>query len=262
MCAGQALAGDAAIVSPWLEGFNNKARLHGGQMVAAGKPALFAGVEVAMPSGWKTYWRAPGESGIPPEFDWSGSENLESATVLYPAPHRLIDKGGTNIGYKDRVLFPVSISAKDPAKPVTLKLKAAYGVCKDICIPAEAELALDVPAGAGPSAEIEEAFKLVPGAPDAGKDPLLTAWRIDKDRGKPKLVLEVQDPGGEDGDAFVFVADGTYLPLPKKIAGAAGKSTFEIDLTDGVDLAALKGKTVLVTLTGAKGQSETAIKID
>lgn len=261
---GTASGESVTAASDWVEGFNNKARLIAGAASRNGaNDALFAGVEIVMPAGWKTYWRAPGEAGgIPPEFDWSGSENLDAATVLYPAPHRLADKAGDSIGYKDRVVFPVAISVKDASKPVRLNLKAVYGVCKDICIPAEAEIALSVPSGAGASADLDLALVRVPGVPDAAKDPVLVDWRVENRDAKPKLILEVTDAGGAGGDAFVDIADGTFMPLPKKVSEGEGKSTYEIDLTDGVDFAALKGKTVRVTLTGTKGQSEATLKIE
>ena len=250
------------LASPWVEGFNNKSRLIAGRADLGGKSALYAGLEVAMPEGWKTYWRAPGESGVPPEFDWKGSENLESATVFYPAPHRLIDKGGTNIGYKDHVIFPMAIAAKDPAKPVTLKLKAAYGVCKELCVPAEAELKLIVPANPAPSEEIAAVLSSVPRTtPVAESDPVLSKWRVDDKGGKPILVLEVSDPGGTGGDAFVDVPGAIYLPLPVKLPAANGHSVYEVNLTEGAEIKDLKDKPIAVTLTGSKGQSETFITL-
>ncbi len=249
--------------SPWVEGFNNKVRLIAGRLESE-KSATFAGIELQMPKDWKTYWRNPGEAGgIPPEFDFAGSENLERATVLYPAPHRLVDpKAGTNIGYKDHVIFPVRVTAKDKAKPVALKVMAAYGVCKDICVPAEAALKIEIPADATASPELAAALATVPAnAADPAKDPALQRWRIDDADGKPKLVLEVKDPGGEGADAFLFSPDGLYMPMTKKTSDAKGAAVFEVDLTDGIELKDLKGKTIVLTLAGAKGQSETNIQL-
>lgn len=249
--------------SPWIEGFNNKIRLIAGSD-GGEKTSTIAGIELLMPKDWKTYWRNPGEAGgIPPEFDFAGSENLESATVLYPAPHRLVDpKAGTNIGYKDHVIFPVRVMAKDKAKPVFLKLNATYGVCKDICVPAEASLEIAIAADVSPSPELASVLATVPrNVPDPAKDPLLKGWRIDDAGGKPKLVLEVKDPGGEGADAFLFSPDGLYMPMSKKTSDANGAAVFEVDLTDGIDLKDLKGKAIILTLAGAKGQSETIIQL-
>ncbi|MGZ5914086.1 MAG: protein-disulfide reductase DsbD domain-containing protein, partial [Hyphomicrobium sp.] len=119
------------LASDWVEGHSSRARLIAGNGMA--------GVEVEMPEGWKTYWRTPGDAGgVPPSFDWSKSENLAAATVLYPAPKRFSDRAGDTVGYKGTVVFPVRLTAKDPGKPIDLRLSLEYGVCKEICIPAEA----------------------------------------------------------------------------------------------------------------------------
>jgi DsbC/DsbD-like thiol-disulfide interchange protein len=99
------------------------------------------GVQIDLAPGWKTYWRVPGESGVPPVFDWSASTNLKEARVLFPAPARLHDEGGEAIGYQGEVIFPVAVEASDPARPVELKLELNFAVCQAICIPAQATLA-------------------------------------------------------------------------------------------------------------------------
>ena len=69
-----------------------------------------AGVEIRLERGWKTYWRYPGDAGVPPRFDWTGSENLASAAIRWPAPRLIVDETGMkSIGYHDDVIFPVAI---------------------------------------------------------------------------------------------------------------------------------------------------------
>lgn len=249
----------AGLASDWAEGFNNKSRLLAGR-TADGKRV--AGLQISMPSGWKTYWRAPGEAGgIPPEFDWNGSENLAEARVQYPAPHRLIDKSGIAIGYKENVIFPVQLTAKDPTKPIALKLKASYGACKELCVPAEVELAVTVPPDAEVSSELAAVIATVPRGKPVDLDPVLSAWRVDNRDGKPILILDVTDPAGSGSDAFVDTFGGAYLPVPKKISETAGKASYEVNLTDGADMKEISGKPIAVTLVGSKGQSETSITL-
>ena len=109
-----------------------------------GDAQLRAGIEIKMQPGWKTYWRYPGDSGVPPQFDFSGSENLKAAEVLYPAPHLFTDETGQSLGYKERVILPLVVSPQQPGKPVRLRLKIDYAVCEKLCVPAEgrAELTL------------------------------------------------------------------------------------------------------------------------
>lgn len=258
------------VASEWVEGFNNKARLFAGRAALPGETGdrLFAAIDIEMPAHWKTYWRTPGDAGgIPPEFDFSASENAKDITVLYPAPSRLIDKTGTTIGYYDHVTFPVAVTPQDPSKPVTLKLKAAYGVCKELCVPAEAELDLIVPPDVEKSEDIADVLKRVPRAtPIPETDPVVEKWRVEQRGGKPVLIIDIADPAIPESkdagaDAVVDTANGVYLPLPKKVASDQHRAKFEVDLTDGASAKELVALPVRIVVIGGKGQSETAITL-
>jgi DsbC/DsbD-like thiol-disulfide interchange protein len=122
----------------WADGAHSRARLISGGVRDG---VLLAGIEIDLDEGFKTYWRTPGDSGLPPRFDWSGSSNASEPQVLFPAPERLEDAAGVSYVYKHRTILPVMI--KVPAQgPISLKLSLEYGVCKDICIPAQADLSL------------------------------------------------------------------------------------------------------------------------
>lgn len=264
---GQALA-DSELASPWSEGKpTTKARLVAGQ--AGGK--WIAAVEITMAEGWKTYWRFPGDAGgVPPMFDFAKSGNLAGVKVLFPAPKRFTDKAGDTLGYKDAVVFPLLIEAKDPALPIDLKVGLEYGICREVCVPVESELSLDIPAGsrAPVPAQVQAALDHVPHGAGALKpnDPRLVASQVKLDGPNPSIALVVECPGGAaNADAYVESPAGYYIPLPK--AGSvkpAGKDQvrFEIDLKDAVDPADLKGKTANVTLVCPQGLSETAFKLE
>ena len=97
-----------------------------------------AGVEIKLKPGWKTYWRYPGDSGVPPVLTFSQSENVKAVTVLYPAPTRFADGGGGNsIGYKGGVILPLRVVPRDAARPVVLRLKLDYAACEKLCVPAD-----------------------------------------------------------------------------------------------------------------------------
>src|SRR4051795_4782537 len=134
-------AGDA---SAWDDGLQSAVRLIAARASGSGKTAIYrSAIEIKLNPGWKTYWRYPGDSGVPPVFDFSKSENVKSATVLFPAPKRFADgAGGHSIGYKTGVLFPVRVVPKDPAKPAVLRLKLDYAVCEKLCLPADANVEL------------------------------------------------------------------------------------------------------------------------
>lgn len=94
-----------------------------------------AGLSIELAPGWKTYWRSPGEGGIPPRFNWSGSQNLAGVEVSYPVPEVSVQNGMTSVGYDRNVVFPLKVRAKDSAKPVELQGEIHIGVCEEICIP-------------------------------------------------------------------------------------------------------------------------------
>ncbi len=110
-----------------------------------------AGLEIDLEPGWKTYWRMPGKGGLPPGFDWSGSENVASVNVLWPAPTRLADAYGDSIGYTQRVVLPLEIEPAEPDQLVRLSVIGLVGVCEKVCVPLDVDLtaALDPEASAG-----------------------------------------------------------------------------------------------------------------
>ena len=104
------------------QGHHSRARLFSAG-TSDGPANLLAGVQIELDPGFKTYWRNPGESGLPPAFDWAGSENLAKVEVLWPAPTRFEDASGVSYGYLDGVTFPIRVTAEDQRRPVRLALK-------------------------------------------------------------------------------------------------------------------------------------------
>ncbi|MEO8652337.1 MAG: protein-disulfide reductase DsbD domain-containing protein, partial [Hyphomicrobiaceae bacterium] len=146
LTTGLAVAQEAALASPWAVDHEARARLIAGGS-PAGSPAgtIAVGVEIELAKDWKTYWRNPGSSGVPPNLTWSASSNVATAKTLYPAPSRFSDRDGDTIGYKGTVILPIAVVPADPAKPVALVVEIEYGVCKDICIPVQSRFELTVP---------------------------------------------------------------------------------------------------------------------
>ena len=137
--------------SDWAPAQNARMRLIAGGIAANG--TLKAGIEIRLEPDYKTYWRTPGESGVPPLIDFKGSVNVASADVDFPMPHIYDEPGGKTLGYKDHVVLPVHVKATDPSRPVTLAVKVDYGVCAKICIPAEGAARLTLPAKASSEGE-------------------------------------------------------------------------------------------------------------
>src|SRR5204863_111077 len=104
-------------------------------LTSAQDGTIEGGIELVLEPGWYTYWRNPGEAGVPPVFDFSGSENVASVEVLYPAPMRKDAEGSISLVYQDEVVFPLSVTPKETGAPITLRLDAKFGVCSEICVP-------------------------------------------------------------------------------------------------------------------------------
>jgi DsbC/DsbD-like thiol-disulfide interchange protein len=230
MLAAPARAADA---SPWSEDTHAAFRLIAG----TNKPAaatLRAGVEIKMERGWKTYWRYPGDSGVPPRLDFSHSGNLAAAKVLYPAPHLYSDEAGNALGYKNGVIFPLRLTPKQPGKPVTLRVKLDYAICEKLCVPAQGSAELTLGTGASAQdAALSAAEARVPtqvSAAQAG----LTVHRVNN-TAKPLVMVDLKAPGGAPVALFVEGPTPEWaLPIPKPAPGApSGRRQFGFAL-DGL----------------------------
>lgn len=105
-----------------------------------------AGLTIRLRPGWKTYWRAPGDAGIPPRFNWSGSRNIKSVKVQFPVPEVMDQNGFRSIGYYDGVTFPLWIEPRDANAPIDLRGEIGIGVCEEICVPVTLRIAGTLPA--------------------------------------------------------------------------------------------------------------------
>lgn len=216
---------------------------------------LLAGLRVTLQPEWKTYWRMPGDAGIPPQFDWSGSDNVGAVRVQYPTPGRFRDASGETIGYHDEVVFPLLVTPKDAVQPVLLRLKLFFAVCRDLCIPAKAELALDF-ATSRPDARVTVWQGRVPRRVPTGEGGMVAAGRIEQQGGSLKLVLYL---AGTPLDIFVESETGAYFGKPER-----GRSDAEmiLPIANLTDATKLRGKPVIVTVSYADKAVEQHIILD
>ena len=230
-----ALAQDA---SDWDTQPHTAVRLIAGAMSkTSATPILRAGIEIKLDPGWHTYWRDPGDTGVPPTFDYSGSNNVKSATVLWPAPERFSDgAGGISIGYVDHVILPLRVAPKDAAKQSSLHLKLGYAICGNLCVPAEANLRVTLNGNGADDAAIERAEtrvpRRVPLGPNPGQD--LAVLALHREPGKPndRIVVDVAAPAGKPVDLFVEGPTPDWsLPQPEQTgsSGTTRQFTFDLD---------------------------------
>jgi len=226
----------AADASNWDKGVNSAVRLIAGDPIRKGdQPRLRAGIEILLDAGWKTYWRYPGDSGVPPRFDFAGSQNVKAVTVRWPAPHRFSDDGGQSIGYKDRIVLPLTIVPSDASKPVTLRLALDYAICAKLCVPADAKAELILTGGqSAHEAALAAAEARVPKAVPVGDRAAFAIVNV-KQETPQRVVVDVAAP--QNGEVDLFAEGPTpdwALPLPEPVAGApAGHRRFSFAI-DGV----------------------------
>ena len=198
-----------------------------------------SGVYITMQKGWKTYWRVPGDGGVPPSFDWSGSENVETTRVMMPLPHRFTDENGEGIGYKTEVIFPVDVTPRDMSRPARLALNIFYAVCNDICVPVQAQVKLDIDAktvSASDRFRLRVARATVPAEPGADRLGVLSLRQVEVD-GKPALEVSltgIRSPG--DADIFVEADGVSYFRKPELISQSGATAHGGLRLTVPVAL--------------------------
>ncbi|WP_283427093.1 protein-disulfide reductase DsbD domain-containing protein [Shimia sagamensis] len=174
-----------------------------------------AAVKVTMNPGWKTYWRAPGDAGIPPQITWNGSRNMESVALEWPTPEVFNQNGMRSIGYTDALVLPIKISPKDASKPVRLKATLDIGVCRDICVPQRLKVKAELPASGARDAEIAAALVDQPlTAREAGVGKVTCKLSPTSDGVALEATIHMPSAGGtevavvETADSYIWVAEG------------------------------------------------------
>lgn len=141
-CQYQAFANNAT--SNTIENDHTRLRLLSSSLGVGNTESLTLGLHFTLKPGWKVYWRSPGDAGYPPSIKWEGSENLSHAEMLWPAPVRFSILGTETLGYKDEVIFPISVKLKTPGHPLHAIANVDYLTCNEICVPYSAKLTLNL----------------------------------------------------------------------------------------------------------------------
>lgn len=255
-----------AVGSPWV--IHDEARV---RLIAAGGTAgqtgnLNLGIHFKMEPGWKINWRYVGDVGLPTSVDWTGSKNLLRPEIMWPVPLRFSISGLETFGYSGEVVLPVKAEVERRGEAVRLHATVKYLVCKDICIPYDDVVRLDLPPGAGTSsleAGLISRFQdLMPGDGSAvglsledavltgsATEPLLqVAVRSTVPFGTPDVIIEGPPEFNFGKPEIRLDADGRRAVL--SVATSASMS----------DDTVLEGKRLTLTVTdGQRGMEQTVI---
>ena len=247
--------------SPWQQDTHSAVRLLAGSRSGA---VLLGGIAFQLQDGWKTYWRTPGDSGVPPRFDFSASDNVADVTVSCPAPRQFPDgAGGTSLGYKHQVVLPLRIVAKNPDKPLVLRADISYAVCEKLCVPVEAKAELAFASVASTEdAALSEALNAVPKPANIG-DPIPVTIR-DVKRDGNNVLVDVTAPESKDLSLFVEGPTPDWaLPVPKLVEHAPpGVKRFAFELDGLPPGAKADGAALKLTLVGGDKSYEFNINLN
>lgn len=257
--------------SGWDQEPHTAARLLAGATVKTASATLIrAGIEIKLDPGWHTYWRDPGDSGVPPAFDFSGSDNVKTATVKWPAPKRFPDgAGGQSIGYVDHVILPVLVARNDAAKQAALRLKLDYAICSNLCIPTEAKLQLTLDGHGAEDRVLEQAEVRVPRlvalGPSAGAGKSLAILGVHREPGTPhdRVVVHVTAAIGVPVELLVEGPTPDWsLPQPQSNGGQGTTRRFTFDLDGLPPDATPKGAELTLTAVTADDAIEVPAHLD
>ncbi len=228
------------------------------------------GLEIALEPGWKTYWRMPGDAGIPPSFDSTASTGIAGVEVRFPLPVRFDEAGLTGIGYTETVLLPLDVRLADPAKPADLKIAVEIGLCRDICVPLSARVALrlDPAAPADPAAvaRLASARAAMPSPANGDARPRVASLTRDTTTTPPTVTVEVVEPEGLALIAADLLVEGPTadwaLPLPEPVAAAPGRRTWRFSLDGAPGNADLAHAPLRFTLRAGNDGRDQTVALD
>ena len=248
--------------SPWVNSDFSQIRL----VAVSGSGGLVAGLHIRLEPGWKTYWRTPGDSGVPTIVDWSASKNISVTGLRWPLPKRDIQAGYQSFVYENEVVLPLKVGKSVNSDPVVLSANVDYAVCKEICVPLNAELKLETTPGVparGDKVHKRLLDRFLAHIPSSGKNAGLQVVSSDlvtsgqeqtltvtvaakKALIKPEMFLEAPQP-------FTF-------SVPNKKLAADGKSArFAFRVNGGIKKLSITGKQVVITAGSGDRAVETTI---
>ncbi|SDQ79982.1 protein-disulfide reductase DsbD domain-containing protein [Pseudovibrio sp. Tun.PSC04-5.I4] len=219
------------------------------------------GIEFRLESGWHTYWRYPGEAGIPTEASFVNSVNVAEAEVLFPAPETYNDGFSTSLIYTDKVILPVLIKRFNDGRPAVLNADLTFGICKDICIPGQAEVSMILPTKSANDVVadklVQEAFAKLP----IGQGDMPSQFSATKITGEDKdrtLTFTAKVPRGDKApELFVEGPAGSYHGVPLLGSVKKGKAKWSLPY-NGLpeDVSKLDLRLTLVTTDGAYEETQ------
>jgi DsbC/DsbD-like thiol-disulfide interchange protein len=265
LAAGNASAADDA--SPWDGDARSAMRVVAGSSATPERAAIRAGIEIRLKKGWHTYWRYPGDAGVPPRFDFAGSQNIKSIEVLWPAPQRIPEQGLVTIGYTGDVILPLAIAPQNSGEPIKLRLKLDYAVCETLCVPAEGKAELTLSGAPSPhDGALTAAEARLPHKAAVGEGSTLAIKSVRREAAgsRARVLVDVAAPPAA---AVALFAEGPTpewaLPVPVAVDGAPkGLQRFAFDLDGAPPGATYDGAAIALTAVAGDAAIEVVTRLD
>ncbi|MSP50771.1 MAG: hypothetical protein EXQ91_00005 [Alphaproteobacteria bacterium] len=223
-------------------------------MTAIGNDAAVSlALQVKLDPGFKTYWRSPGDGGVPPTLDWSRSSNVAAIDFLWPTPSRFAVAGYQTFGYANEVILPLKVRLNQPGQPTTIDVALTIGICRDICVLGEADFTLAIPlGGARPSRHAGTIAGAIAQLPDLDSSDIEVTATVLRPSGSEVLAVVTRRGAGPPRalhDAIIEGLDDFDLAPPAIERAADGSQTVALFRpTARRGASALAGRAVTITL--------------
>ena len=270
----------AEAATDWLDGPKADIRLISATTAVGELDTIPLGVEVRLEDGWKTYWRSPGDAGIPPFVAWDGSSNLADTRFQWPAPVRFNYYDLETFGYQKSVVFPIQARVAKAGEGVSLRAQLDLLICDDVCIPHTFNAALDLPAGPAQPSEhanlIDRYQNQVPGdgsraglvfegadvSGPAAKPLIRAAFRAQTPFQAPDLLVEGHEDAIFSKPRFEFHDQGRLVLASVAAEDAFGEGA-PVDLkSDPVVFTLIDGARSIETRAVPSSDGLAAIEVD
>lgn len=230
-----------------------RAELLGGWRTESG--SQMTALHLVLAPGWKTYWRAPGDSGIPPQFDWTGSQNIADAIFHWPKPEVFDLNGLRTIGYKGELVLPIELRPVATDAPMMAMARIELGVCEDICVPMTVDISMPLTRARTPDPVIRQALAQAPepataaglSAAKCSAEPIADGMRLTSALTMPRL--------GPSEFAVIELADQAVWVSPAKTTRDKGQLMAIADMVPpNAQPFALDRSSVRITVFGGMGR--------
>jgi DsbC/DsbD-like thiol-disulfide interchange protein len=180
--------------------------------------------------GWITYWREPGNSGIPPQITVAPESGVTLTAIRFPVPKHLTDGKVDDIAYDAPVSLPLTFSAKDASRPFDLKASAFIGICKDICIPFQSDFSITIgsPNQSRPEEEtiLRNAEASLPEKPSSQFK--VMSYKLSEDSKQLRLQIALPTPG-DTAPEVILTGPAGYV-FTKKLMSRREGGNFSTDI--------------------------------